>query len=374
MSNPSLNDVLTRAALLPPVPERAADAYEARAELMAALVFQELAGRPETVAIRKGEGLEVMEGHYRNHILLMDSAFRLNSFELLARTLPWAYRVLAVRRVELDYLRLQLLTWRKAVQEYLSPALAAPILQSYDWLIAEHPTMTELWRSPETFLFAPAGPAAAVELEFTECLLQGERRACLQLAESAAHTPGGLATFYTDVLQNALCRVGQLWERGEITVATEHVATAIALAVTAALYPRVVQAQSTRGLAVVACTPNEQHEIGARMVADFLELAGWEVIHLGANVPQASLLQLLRRKRPFLLALSVNAMFNLGQCKRLIEAIRACPELGAIRIMVGGRALNSIPGLSGKLGGHGVATDAATATSLANSWWAETSH
>ena len=44
---------------------------------------------------------------------------------------------------------------------------------------------------------------------------------------------------------------------------------------------------------MIACVAGETHEIGTRMVADLLELAGWDTIYLGGNVPISDVVQVL---------------------------------------------------------------------------------
>jgi len=364
-----LSDLVTRAGNLPAIPVRAAQAYAARADFLVGRAYQDLAARREVAPIRRREGLEVLEGNFQNHALLMSSAMALNDFTVLARTLPWSYRVFAVRGVDLDYFPLQWATWRRAVADFLSPALAGPITDVYDWLQAEHEAVAGLWRDPETFLFAPGGPPGELERKLTDLLLQGRRRACLNLAREAIRSLEDLRRFY-QCAQNALYRVGERWEWGLIHPGDEHVATAGVLAVMAAHYPRVARSRVRRGLALVACVPGELHDLGSRMVADFLEMDGWEVIGMGANVPQEGLVQLARHARPNLLALSVNSAFNLGRAKRVIEVLQATPDLRHLRILVGGMAVNRFPGAWRRLNAHAAAEDAAGAAALATTWFA----
>src|SRR6478609_3502551 len=57
-------------------------------------------------------------------------------------------------------------------------------------------------------------------------------------------------------------------------------------------------------LASVTGTPEEQHTLGMRMVADFLEADGWEVLMLGAGAPVEDLLAMVNHEQPDLIALS----------------------------------------------------------------------
>jgi len=164
-------------------------------------------------------------------------------------------------------------------------------------------------------------------------------------------------------------RIGLLWETNQITVAEEHLATAIVGRMMAALYPRFAQFNVTRGTAIVSAGPNEFHEVGARMVADFMEMDGWDVTYLGANTPATEILAILKRQKPFMLALSVATVFNLDTARRTIQIIKSDQETRRIKIMVGGLAFKDMPELWQNIGADGYAADADCALSVSNDWW-----
>src|SRR5690606_27722777 len=86
---------------------------------------------------------------------------------------------------------------------------------------------------------------------------------------------------YLEVFQAAQRRIGDLWAENAISVGMEHRATAITQAVIAQLYDRFLPAAGSGERVLVACTGREIHELGARMVADFAEMAGYDVSFLG---------------------------------------------------------------------------------------------
>ena len=49
-------------------------------------------------------------------------------------------------------------------------------------------------------------------------------------------------------------------------------------------------------------------------------------------------LEMVRRERPALLALSVTMPFNLERTREIVEAVRREREAGPVRVMMGGRA------------------------------------
>ncbi|MCW2995967.1 MAG: hypothetical protein JWQ18_3462 [Conexibacter sp.] len=97
---------------------------------------------------------------------------------------------------------------------------------------------------------------------------------------------------YLDVLAPAMRELGELWEQAKIGIGDEHLATAITQGVLATLAYRLpraaVSADGERAVAVVGCGPGDFHGLGARMVGDFLQAAGWLVLDLGQAAPASA--------------------------------------------------------------------------------------
>jgi methanogenic corrinoid protein MtbC1 len=143
---------------------------------------------------------------------------------------------------------------------------------------------------------------------------------------------------YDDVVAPALVDVGQLWDEGKISIADEHIATAITQSVLATFYGTFSWA--TDGpKAILACVPGERHELGARMAADLFANDGWNIIYVGADVPQEALLGLVLREAPLFVGLSLGMLDRVAAARDVIaELRRAAPQT---RIIVGGRVAAS---------------------------------
>jgi len=142
--------------------------------------------------------------------------------------------------------------------------------------------------------------------------------------------------------------IGRLWQENQITVAQEHLATSIAILAVSRLYPVLPRSAPHGRFAVVACVEGEQHDLGARIGADFLEMAGFEVRFLGANVSTTALVEALESRPVSLLGLSASLQFHLNGLRRAVAAVRTVAPL--LPIVVGGRLLESMPGLAQELG------------------------
>ena len=150
-----------------------------------------------------------------------------------------------------------------------------------------------------------------------------------------------LAALYQEVITPAMYELGRLWERGAITVADEHMATALTNRVLGALNPPAFTGQasekgSPKPRAMLAAVQGEQHALGLRMAADLLEDAGCEAIYLGADVPVEALMQAIGSFSPDLLGLSATMPELGGMLEGTIAGVRSeYPELG---VLVGGQA------------------------------------
>ena len=354
---------------LAPVPERSADFYGSAMERMIEHVNRDLGGRSDIQKLIGHNPVQMMEMNHLHHAQFMLTVFRLNAYDLLARTIPWVYRAYHSRGFSYDYFPVELRSWKKTILDNLTEEDAWQILAVYDWMLSHHESMIKLSASGDTLGFSLPDEIDEMQQIFTALLLHGDHKGCLKLVEQSITTPEALRHFYEHVVKPALYTVGALWERNEISVAEEHLATAIIGRITSFLYNRFVGTLQTKGTVIVSAAPNEFHEVGARMVADILELDGWDVTYLGANIPQEELVKMLRQKRPFLLALSVATVFNLEKAQMLITAVKKIPELSTTRILVGGLAFSSVPRLWQEFGADGYATNLADVTVRCDQWW-----
>lgn len=201
-----------------------------------------------------------------------------------------------------------------------------------------------------------SGPAApspdagadleAVRRRYLACLLVPDGRCAWEAIEAALEAGAPPRRIYLDVLGPAMEEIGLLWETARIGVTQEQLATQITQSVLARLAPTLEDAEAAfargpRRLALVAGTPGELHTIGPRMVADFLEGSGWDVLLLGPNTPTGELAGHVEARAPALVALSTSLSFNLLAAGRVFATLR---RLAPVPLLVaGGRAYEGQP-------------------------------
>ncbi|MEO8597268.1 MAG: cobalamin-dependent protein, partial [Candidatus Solibacter sp.] len=169
---------------------------------------------------------------------------------------------------------------------------------------------------------------------------------------------------YVDLFQATQYEVGHLWQENRITVAEEHMATAITQYVMAQVYSRFEERDSVRGRVVITGIEGELHQVGANMVADVIDARGWDVRFLGTNLPHAGVLQAIEDHRADTVGISATTLLSIPKAVRLVEGIRHKFQSACPRIILGGRAFFSTPTLAQELKADGPAMDLRSALAL----------
>lgn len=208
------------------------------------------------------------------------------------------------------------------------------------------------------------GELAEVRRQYLSAQLSGDRREALRLVLERG-IGGGASVFdvQVEVIQAAQQEIGRLWQENEISIAEEHMATAISHTALAHLYDHAPRSKSNGKRVTVACVEGELHDFPARLVADTLDLSGFEVRYLGASVPTDSLLELLRDQPPDLLALSTTMTFNLPALRSVVARARSQTR-GTLPILIGGGACAWVSGLERGLAVDGMALSALEAVEV----------
>lgn len=289
----------------------------------------------------------------RFHVQFLSAAIENDAPQAFRDYVRWTTGVLESRRIDRAFLAENLLQVREALAGVLAPAQTA-VIDRFLVLPDDAGVQEEASTAEES-------PLALTRSLFVQAILRGERRAAVNIASEALRNGASVADLYAEVFQESLYEVGRRWERNAISVAQEHMATAITQYVMAQVYAHIPPSNATRGRAVLTGVPGELHHVGALMIADMLEAHGWEAQYLGSNLPVPSVIGAVREASPDLLGISVTMLFNLHHATRLIQEVR---DLGRpVRIVVGGGAFR-VRRAWRDIGADDYAPDLRTAVSL----------
>lgn len=269
--------------------------------------------------------------------------------------LRWLASVLAARAIPREHLALSL-DW---LGEYYTAHLDT----------TDGEVVTEaLQAARSAFLASAAAPPAPPlpdpwpeAIAFEAALLLGSQREAVAVLDRCLDDQHSLVDTELHVIQPALYRIGEQWQANKVSVAQEHLATAIARSVMTAGLLRSLPPAPIGKKVLLACIEGNNHDIGLRMVADAFSLAGWDVQYLGANVPTPALLQQAVDWHPDLVGLSVSFPQQLRVVREVIAQLTE--RAGAARppVIVGGLAINRFSQLAGVVGADACGADARSA-------------
>lgn len=170
-------------------------------------------------------------------------------------------------------------------------------------------------------------------------LIEGNQRQCYETIQSALDSSVPMDVIYEEIFYPVMVEIGYLWETNEITVAGEHLATAITQQVMASMYHKLFSSpqKSPDFKAVVTCPALETHELSSRMFADLLVLNQGDVMYLGANVPTGDLIKLAESESIDFICISCTMENHLVLVDEIVEEICLKKDLD-LNVLVGGRA------------------------------------
>jgi MerR family transcriptional regulator, light-induced transcriptional regulator len=172
---------------------------------------------------------------------------------------------------------------------------------------------------------------------FLENLLKGNRANCSSQVKQYLAINPSITDLYEEILKESLYQVGVLWETNKISVATEHLATAIVESILNELLEQLISKKRLNKKVVLSCVENEEHQVGIKMVADVFEMHGWDSFFLGKGIPVNELIRFIHEIKPDLLAISLSVYFNYNNLINMLRKLQV--EFPTLQIIVGGQAL-----------------------------------
>jgi MerR family transcriptional regulator, light-induced transcriptional regulator len=145
---------------------------------------------------------------------------------------------------------------------------------------------------------------------------------------------------YRDVLAAVLASSGERWRLGQLHVWQEHFVSATVRTIVELMHDHVRQAYLSwppHGRAVLlACPPDETHDLGLRMLADRFAMGGWNAYFLGSDTPVSEIIAAGRELTVDLVCLSSSTHFHRLTLREVYDTVRA--QLPGVRVVAGGPA------------------------------------
>ena len=292
------------------------------------------------------------------HLRYLSEAVEAGEPALFVHYARWAKTMLIARHIPVEDLVANLEVMLDVLGKELPTSMQTPAV---DYVRSAIWSLTLANDNP-SFL-DPSQPLAELAKQYLDALLRYERHTASALILGAVENQVSVREIYCHVFEPCQYEIGRLWQSNVVSIAQEHYCTASTQLIMAQLYPYIFRSDRTsRGTIVAACVSGELHEIGARMLCDLLEMEGWNTIYLGANVPAAGIVDVLRDNHSNILAISASMTFHIRAVREVIAAVRLASP--TTRILVGGYAFKIAPSLWRDVGADYWTMDASDAISL----------
>jgi DNA-binding transcriptional MerR regulator/methylmalonyl-CoA mutase cobalamin-binding subunit len=159
----------------------------------------------------------------------------------------------------------------------------------------------------------------------------------------------GVSAFIESVAAPLLRRVGNEWHAGRLSMAHEHMVSSL-------LHDLVAERMRAFGkregapLVVIGTLAGERHAIGAVLAGAAAAVEGWNVLHLGADLPAAAIADAARAAGARVVAVSIVYVEDRDALLEEVRTLRATLP-PTVRLVAGGAGAT---GIAGELSAIGV--------------------
>lgn len=280
---------------------------------------------------------QICKEDFRHHLRYLLSALATATPEIMVNYAHWLKEVLVSRKIPAQHLinafsilenslllRLSEDDFKCAVNTIVDAGIQA---------LSSNTASKSLYRLEEKGFTSHANA-------YAQSLVGGDRKQAEQIVQQILQQGVPLIDAEVGIIQTALYEIGRLWQLNRISVAQEHLATAISQNIMARAFANAEFAELTDNRVICACIEGNHHSLGVRMVADAYEVSGWDVSFLGADTPNNAILSQVDLDKPDVLALSISLPHQFLTLQQLIEQLDA--EFAGKRpiVVAGGLALN----------------------------------
>jgi len=178
------------------------------------------------------------------------------------------------------------------------------------------------------------GGSWAARLE--RCLLAGDEVASWRVIESALAAARSPQYCYVDMVAKSLSSIGARWADGELSIADQFLATAVATRIVARLGARFRRPGRSRGVLVFGAPSGELHSLPVALAADLVRLAGFSVLELGANAPPDAFASVVQRTaRLVAVGIGITTAEHVPAARDVVDAVRSVDS--EVPIILGGQ-------------------------------------
>lgn len=200
--------------------------------------------------------------------------------------------------------------------------------------------------------------------EISAALQQGQAPTVKELIQKALDDGISAKTILEEGLLAGMSIIGEKFKVNEVYVPEVLVAARAMNTGVTMLKPYLTEeGVESKGVVVLGTVKGDLHDIGKNLVKLMLEGKGLKVHDLGVNVPVERFIEAAQEHNASIIALSALLTTTMGEMKSVVEAVKASPLNGKVKVMIGGAPINQ--SFCESIGADYYTADAATAADTA---------
>ncbi len=276
----------------------------------------------------------------RYNVDFLYTAYQLQDSKIMEVYGVWLYELMAsiMKSRPADVMKTYVIRHLDYVRQAVKRVVSEDKQEGLDVLLQKAQEAIRQYQRPVEMGFAPSPYEKEITL-YMQSLFDKKMRQSMYLVQKFMNDGISVNDIYIKILAESMRRVGELWHNAKIGVDLEHYCTSVTQMVMTQLYPVIFATKRRNKTILCACPGSELHEMGARMLTDVFENAGWDSVYLGAAVPLDAILASIQENQPDLLAFSVTMPPHLMVCQQLVQEVKQ--KYPDIKVAVGGLAFRS---------------------------------
>jgi len=287
------------------------------------------------------------------HLSFLINSIKINTPDVFSNYISWLKGVLEYRGLDTDHTSIAL---HSLYQQIIKLQNLDNDLSDKDWNIALNIILKAIedYNAPlstSTHIYKQALLSEHKKIDlYTKHIIDNNHSQASDIVLDAMIKGSTLTEANMGIIQPSMYEVGNLWRINKVSVAQEHLATAISQHVMTKAYANAEFKPPNKKKALFACIEGNHHALGLRMISDAFSVEGWNVSFLGENTPTQSIIKMIDDNLFDFLAISISMDNQVISLASSIDRIKS--ELGTRTppIIIGGLPLNSHPEMVSQLG------------------------
>lgn len=297
---------------------------------------------PEIGAKHGSGAYALWQGFLSQRIVEIATAVELDEPSLFAVELNWLYSTLASREISADEVTHSIACLGRTLEDELPSASWDVVEPTLACAVDAGSEVTEPAWGPDL-----CGPESGLCASYLGAVLSGDAGYSLGLILDAFRGGRAASVLYEGVMMPAQAEIGTLWQRGELGVADEHIATELIRVSMTALWLEVTGGAVAGPAVVVGSVTGDHHDAGVRAASHILDMSGLRGICLGCDMPAEDFAVAATRFGAMGAVVSASMPVHLLRVKETVGVLKSA--VPGLTVVVGGPAFGSEGKLADRL-------------------------